>query len=455
MKDVTFGYYGEAESLKDEKSYILKDICQRVQFGDKIGILGANGAGKSTLIKLIMQEIRPVLGTCYVPNGVQHGYFAQHHLEALDYKLTPIEALRKEFGSGVTHQQLYAQLGRFKLGDSYARRKIGTLSGGQKSRVAFAILTWFSPHLIIMDEPTNHLDMPTIDALAIALSEFEGTVMIVSHDQHFVETCCDTFWCVGNRKIKQFDDFNKCRDYSKKTKAPDILPRKFASVEVKKKVNVLDNYNFDTKKAEQEEKEKMEEEERLKKERLEKAQENAFSVDFERVINKGMEKGLTPNGILRHLKGWKPKDGDVMIVTKLGFIMFHDYFDDKTEKYEELDHFTFFEPWKNIINYCIPTQHALNQMQLMEVAVKCFLVALRDNEKNKRVSDYYSFGYMLEALTKRYAMIGMDTVQKYVAQNKDPEKAEEVEQKVIGQMESFMAMAEDDDDDDSDSDSDS
>ena len=74
-------------------------------------------------------------------------------------------------------------------------------------------------------------------------------------------------------------------------------------------------------------------------------------MDFERVINKGMEKGLTPNGILRHLKGFKPQDGDVMIVTKLGFFMLHDYFDDKTEKYEELDHFTFFEPWKNIINY--------------------------------------------------------------------------------------------------------
>ena len=249
---------GEAQTKQDRKTYILHGVSTRVSFGDKIGILGANGAGKSTLIKLIMQEIRPVLGTCYKPNGVQHGYFAQHHLEALDYKLTPIEALRKEFGSHVTQQQLYAQLGRFKLGDQYARRKIGTLSGGQKSRVAFAILTWFSPHLIIMDEPTNHLDMPTIDALAIALSDFDGTVMIVSHDQHFVETCCDTFWCVGDRKIRQFDSFKKCREFSKTSRAPDILPRKFASTEIKKKVDkLLDNYNFDAKKAEQEEKQRM------------------------------------------------------------------------------------------------------------------------------------------------------------------------------------------------------
>merc|ERR1712233_195095 len=243
---------------------------------------------------------------------------------SLDYNLTPIEALRKEFGSGVTHQQLYAQLGRFKLGDAYARRKIGTLSGGQKSRVAFAILTWFSPHLIIMDEPTNHLDMPTIDALAIALSDFEGTILIVSHDQHFVETCCDEFWCVGNRGIKTFDDFQKCREYSKKSKAPNILPREFASVNVKKKVDAAKNYKFAMNGNEEEE----------KKQNIKKKE-----------IEKGLEKGLTPNGILRHLKGgYKPQDGNVMIVTKLGFIMFHDYFDDKSSKYDELDHFGFFEP---------------------------------------------------------------------------------------------------------------
>lgn len=167
-------------------------------------------------------------------------------------------------------------------------------------------------------------------------------------------------------------------------------------------------------------------------------------------MNKGLEKGLTPNGILRHLKGWKPNDGDMMIVTKLGFIIFHDYFDDKSEKYEELDHFSFFEPWKNIINYCIPCDHEKNQDQLLDVAVKCFVVALKDNPKNKRVNDYYSFGYMLEALTRRYEMIGMETVQRLIAKK---DSLNDDEQKVVGQMETFMAMAEDDDDDDSDSDS--
>jgi len=453
MKDVTFGYYGEAVTKADRKSYILQGVTKRVSFGEKIGILGANGAGKSTLIKLVMQELSPTLGTCYVPNGVQHGYFAQHHLEALDYRLTPIEALRKEFGSGVTQQQLYAQLGRFKLGDAFARRKIGTLSGGQKSRVAFAILTWFSPHLIIMDEPTNHLDMPTIDALAIALSDFEGTVLIVSHDQHFVETCCDSFWCVGDRTIKRFDDFRKCRDYSKKSRAPDILPRNFATTEVRKKVDVMENYNFGAKGSEEKEIDRAQAE-REARAKASAKRENAFGIDFERVINKGMEKGLPPNGILRHLKGWEPTDGDVMIVTKLGFIMFHDFFDDKSPKYEATDHFEFFSEWRNMITHCIPCGHSTNQMQLLEVGVKCFVVALRDNAKNKRVSDYYSFGFILEALVRRFEMIAMDTVRRFVARSKgdDAAKLSKEEKAVVGQMETFLAMG-DDEDEDSDSDS--
>merc|ERR1712113_837519 len=270
----------------------------------------------------------------------------------------------KEFGSGITTQQLYAQLGRFSLDDKYARRKIGTLSGGQKSRLAFSILTWYSPHLIIMDEPTNHLDMPTIDALAIALSDFSGTILIVSHDQHFVETCCDEFWCVGNRQIKIFDNFQKCRDYSKKTKPPNILPRDFATVNVKKKVDASKNYEIAIKGIKDN---KDNDEKKNNDNKVLISKDEIFGIDPEREIDKGLEKGLTPNQILRHLKGYKPTDGNIMIVTKLGFIMYHDYFDDKHITYDELDHFSFFEPWKNIINYCIPLDHKKNQKELLNV----------------------------------------------------------------------------------------
>eukprot|EP00484_Ammonia_sp_Unknown_P028856 CAMPEP_0197047982 /NCGR_PEP_ID=MMETSP1384-20130603/23385_1 /TAXON_ID=29189 /ORGANISM="Ammonia sp." /LENGTH=879 /DNA_ID=CAMNT_0042480025 /DNA_START=128 /DNA_END=2767 /DNA_ORIENTATION=+ len=445
LDDVTFGYYGE-EKGKSKRSYILHDINLRVKFGEKIGILGANGAGKSTLIKLIMQELKPILGTAYMPNGVQYGYFAQHHLEALDYHLTPIECLQKEFGSGVTIQQIYAQLGRFSLGDQYARRKIGTLSGGQKSRVAFAILTWYSPHLIIMDEPTNHLDMPTIDALAIALSDFEGTVMVVSHDQHFVETVCDDFWCVGNRTIKVFDDFQKCREYSTKAKAPDILPRAKAVVEVQVKVDPTKNINWN-KEAEDEKAVDSKKKPEVVVNRAE-----VFGVDPEREIDKGLEKGLTPNQILRHLKGYKPVDGNIMIVTKLGFIMFHDYFDDKSAKYNELDHYDFFEPWKNIINYCIPFEHKVNQKELLTVAVKCFATAKKDNADNKRCNTTYSFGLMLEALARRHEMVAMDVLQQFYEElstdEKKMEKFTDLEQEAVQQINTFLAMAQEDEDDD-------
>ena len=152
--DVSFGYFGEDRP----QAFILKKISLRFNYGQKVGVLGANGAGKSTLIKLIMGQLKPCLGAANLTNQVQVGFFSQHHILDLDLQKTPLQQLEKEFGSAnVTRQQLYAQLGRFNLGKEIADRRIGTLSGGQKSRVTFAILTWWQPHLIIMDEPTNHL----------------------------------------------------------------------------------------------------------------------------------------------------------------------------------------------------------------------------------------------------------------------------------------------------------
>merc|ERR1712048_716674 len=297
------------------------------------GILGANGAGKSTLVKLIMGKRKPVLGTASMTNEVQVGYFSQHHVDDLDMNMTPLQQLAKEFGSEITRQQLYAQLGRFNLGKELAERKIKTLSGGQKSRVTMGILTWWQPHLIIMDEPTNHLDMPTIDGLAKALKDFDGSILVISHDQHFVETCCTEFWCVGNRQIKVFDNFKKCISFSKKSKAPSCLPREYGQ-------------NGNSEEAE----EKKEEATNQKMEKLKKKMGGlVLEIDAEREIEKGLAKGLTPNGILRHCKGWKAVDGNKQIVNKLGFIIFNQYFDE-----DKLDHFEFFEAWKNLINYMIP-----------------------------------------------------------------------------------------------------
>merc|ERR1719461_2489809 len=157
-----------------------------------------------------MSELEPVIGKAFVPNAVQIGFFAQHHVEVLNLNDTPLEYLKKCFPDA-SIQQCYAKIGRFGLSQKHAEKKIGLLSGGEKSRIAFAILTWESPHMLIMDEPTNHLDLVTIEALQGALAAFKGTVILVSHDQRFLKGICHEYWAVGNRKIKKFVDFVQAR----------------------------------------------------------------------------------------------------------------------------------------------------------------------------------------------------------------------------------------------------
>jgi len=422
---VSFGYFGEDRP----KAFILKDICLRFNYGDKVGIVGANGAGKSTLIKLIMNKVQPCIGAANLTNQVQIGYFSQHHIDDLDLNATPLQQLEKEFGSAnVTRQQLYAQLGRFNLGKETAERKIGTLSGGQKSRVTFAILTWWRPHLIIMDEPTNHLDMPTIEGLAHALKAFDGSVLVVSHDQHFVETCCSEFWCVGNRKIKIFNSFKKCISFSKTCKATNlILPR---------------DYN------EQKEEEKKAEPEK-KAEKKKPVAAAAIEIDVVRQIEKGLAKGLSPNGILRHCKGWLPVDAQpksISVVNKLGFLVFPRWFESDDA---ELDHFAFFAEWRDLVRYCVPDKTERNQLALLEIGVSCFMTARRDGKRN--ATKAYAFGLVLEAAVARHAMLSVAVLKRWLAAHgADKDKAE-----LVQQMRQFIVILEEDaQSSDSDSDSD-
>merc|ERR1712228_385390 len=349
----------------------------------------------------------------------------------LDMNMTPLQQLSKEFGSEVTRQQLYAQLGCFNLGKDLAERKIGTLSGGQKSRVTLCILTWWQPHLIIMDEPTNHLDMPTIDGLAKALKAFDGSILVISHDQHFVETCCSEFWCVGNRKIRIFDNFKKCISFSKKSKAPSCLPREYGQ-----------NGHIEA----DEEKKQQSPDKKMKKIK-QKMGGLILEIDAEREIDKGLKKELTPDGILRHCKGWKAVDGNKQIVNKLGFIMFNKYFDIKADDEECLDHFSFFEAWKNLIAYMIPLNQKQNQMEFIDILVKTFLTAYGDKAMNATKS--YGLGLILESVVARYEMIGLEIVQQWLLENEN-DKSKEV---AVSQMQTFVEML-NDNDDDSDSDSD-
>jgi len=209
IEHLTFGYFGEDNSDKGSK-YLFKDVNLKLEQGEKVGFLGANGAGKSTLVRLIMKQLQPVKGKCYVPNAVSIGFFAQHHVDTLNMNMTPVDYLKVCFPKAEL-QARFAKLGRFGLTHELATKKIGLLSGGEKSRVAFSILTWENPHILIMDEPTNHLDLASITALQEALSEFEGCVIIISHDQRFLKGICHKYWALGNRTIRGFEKFSKAR----------------------------------------------------------------------------------------------------------------------------------------------------------------------------------------------------------------------------------------------------
>ena len=436
LDEVTFGYFGE----DDPSTFLLKNINIRLDFGTKIGILGANGSGKTTLLQLILGNIKPIHGSAVLQNSVEVGYFTQHHVDQLDFNATPLQHLKHVF-KDATIQQIYSQLGRFKLGQEYAKRKIGTLSGGQKSRIAFAILTWYSPHLIIMDEPTNHLDMPTIDALTAALCDFPGSVVIVSHDQYFVETICDEYWAVGNRSIKMFDNFERCRKYSQTVKPIDVLPREFSTVQVKSQVfeerkgNDNENNNNDNNNANGVAK---------KKKKANVVDNSAFGIDPEREIDKGLDKGLTPDQILRHIKGWKPIDGNPVVTNKLGFILFHDYFD---ENYQETDENEFFSMWKNLLNYCIPTDFIKNQFVLIDISYACYKTANKD--KKKKAIGNFAFGTIIKNMFE-LDIITMDALKEWL-----DKKRKKYDEQFIKQIDTYIEILnDDDDDDDSDDDSD-
>merc|ERR1719193_2789233 len=302
IEDLTFGYFGEDTTGTGAK-YLFKDVNLKLEQGEKVGFLGANGAGKSTLVKLIMKQLQPVKGKCYVPNSVQVGFFAQHHVETLNMNMTPVEYLKVCFPKAEL-QSRYAKLGGFGIGHELATKKIGLLSGGEKSRVAFSILTWENPHILIMDEPTNHLDLASIVALQNALAEFEGTVIIVSHDQRFLTGICDQYWALGNRKIRGFENFDKARNWVFKVCKPvDCLPREFATVELKesrfKGEALKDVVDFaDVKKKD------------VKKGKKKKVAQK-IHIDVVHEIQKGIDKDLTPNQILRHIDKWEPEDSNL------------------------------------------------------------------------------------------------------------------------------------------------
>jgi ATP-binding cassette subfamily F protein 3 len=205
ISDASFGY-----TVDDEPKAILQGVSKSVLAGQRIGILGANGQGKSTLVKTIARTMPLLAGTLTEGKGLNIGYFAQQELDVLHPNDNPLEhmiRLAKELGSNEPsrEQDLRNYLGTFNFSGDMVKQAVGSMSGGEKARLVLAMIVWQRPNLLLLDEPTNHLDLATREALSMALNEFEGTVMLVSHDRALLRAVCDEFWMVGRGKVDPFD----------------------------------------------------------------------------------------------------------------------------------------------------------------------------------------------------------------------------------------------------------
>ncbi len=184
---------------------ILKNITLMLRGGGRIGVLGVNGAGKSTLIKTIAQELQPLAGEFRPSKGLSIGYFAQHQLDMLDMQATPLMHLQRIADPNIREQELRNYLGMFGFSGDVVNSPITPFSGGEKARLALSLVVWQKPNLLLLDEPSNHLDVETREALATALAEFEGSVLMVSHDRHLLRTTVDNFWIVADGTVTEFD----------------------------------------------------------------------------------------------------------------------------------------------------------------------------------------------------------------------------------------------------------
>ncbi|MFY9329011.1 MAG: ATP-binding cassette domain-containing protein [Georgfuchsia sp.] len=197
-------------------THILDNIQLTIRPGERIALLGANGAGKSTLVKLLAGELAPLAGERLEGKGLAIGYFAQHQLEQLRPDESPLQhmiRLERDLGGRAREQDLRDFLGGFDFRGAMSESPCGRFSGGEKSRLALAILIWQRPNLLLLDEPTNHLDLEMREALTLALQETDAGVILVSHDRHLLRTTADTLYLVGNGKAQIFD--GDLDDYAK------------------------------------------------------------------------------------------------------------------------------------------------------------------------------------------------------------------------------------------------
>ncbi len=193
----------DAAAVGYDDRAVLNDVTLRVYPDDRIGVLGANGAGKTTLLRCLAGELTPLAGAMTPGRHASVGYFAQHQLESLDLSRTPLEHLAD---LGFAEQDARDALGRWGFGGGHVQRRAQTFSGGEKARLVLLLIACRQPAVLVLDEPTNHLDLDMRQALAFALQEYRGAVLLVSHDRHLLRQCADRFWLVADGCVKRFDD---------------------------------------------------------------------------------------------------------------------------------------------------------------------------------------------------------------------------------------------------------
>jgi ATP-binding cassette, subfamily F, member 3 len=204
---------------------ILNKVLLTIRPGERIGLLGKNGAGKSTLIKLLAAELNPLTGKRVEGKDLRIGYFAQHQLEQLRPSESPLQHMLR-LDSTTREQEHMNYLGGFDFKGDMARSAITNFSGGEKSRLALALLIWTRPNLLLLDEPTNHLDLEMRHALTLALQDYQGGVILVSHDRALLRATCDNFVLVAHGKAEVFDgDLDDYKTWlaSQKTQNNDAL----------------------------------------------------------------------------------------------------------------------------------------------------------------------------------------------------------------------------------------
>ncbi|EIL99307.1 ABC transporter ATP-binding protein [Rhodanobacter thiooxydans] len=226
LEDIVAGYQVDPSAGGHEvANIVLSDVRFSIEAGERIGLLGPNGAGKSTLVKTLVGELEPFGGERKVHKDLKVGYFAQHTVESLREGASPLDHLIDK-APGVATQVMRDFLGTWNFAGDRAFESVDGFSGGERARLALALIAWDKPNLLLLDEPTNHLDLDMREALADALADFDGALVLVSHDRHLLGMVCDSFWRVADGEVAPFD--GDLDDYARWLKTRTAAAKKSA-----------------------------------------------------------------------------------------------------------------------------------------------------------------------------------------------------------------------------------